>query len=38
MDENYINPLIVAYRYNELKLEDIEIPEELKLNSLLTKI
>lgn len=38
MDENYIQPLKVVFKYNDIKLEDIEIAEELKINSLVTKI
>jgi hypothetical protein len=38
MDENYIKPLVVKFQYNDIKLEDIEIPDVLKLNELVTKI
>lgn len=38
MNENFIQPLSVIFKYSEIKLEDIDIPEVLKLNSLVTKI
>lgn len=38
MDENYVNPLKVVYKYDETKLEDIELPSILMLDAFLTKI
>ncbi|KAG5676919.1 hypothetical protein PVAND_006716 [Polypedilum vanderplanki] len=38
MDENHINPFRVIFKYNDMKLEDIEIPEVLKIDNLVTKI
>lgn len=38
MDENHINPFRVIFTYNDIKLEDIEIPEVLKIDDLITKI
>jgi hypothetical protein len=38
MDENYIQPLKVIFQYNDIKLEDIEVPDVLKINDLVTKI
>lgn len=38
MDENHVRPLSVMYKYSEIKLEEIDIPDVLKLNGLVTKI
>jgi hypothetical protein len=38
MNENEIKPLSVVFKYSSLKLEDIELPDVLKLNGLVTKI
>jgi len=38
MDENHVRPLSVVFKYLDIKLEDIEIPDVLKLNGLVTKI
>lgn len=38
MDESYIHPLSVVFMYADIKLEDIEVPEPLKLNALVNKI
>lgn len=38
MDENHIKNLSVVFQYNEIKLEDIEIPDVLRINDLVTKI
>lgn len=38
MDENYIQPFRVIFKYNDIKLEDIEIPEVMKIDDLVTKI
>jgi myosin V len=38
MNENEIRPLCVSFKYDDMKLEDIDIPEVLKLNNLVTKI
>lgn len=38
MDENYLHPLKVVYKYDETKLEEIELPSILNLDTLLTKI
>lgn len=38
MDEAYVHPLKVAYKYDETRLEDIELPSILNLSSILTKI
>lgn len=38
MNENEIRPLSVIFNYTEVKLEDIDIPEVLKLNGLVSKI
>lgn len=38
MNENEIRPLSVVFNYTDIKLEDIEIPDVLKLNGLVTKI
>jgi hypothetical protein len=38
MDENLVGAVKVIFVYNDAKLEDIEIPDELKINELVTKI
>lgn len=38
MDEAYVHPFKVVYKYDEEHLEDIELPEILNLNSILTRI
>lgn len=38
MDENFVNPVKVVYKYDETKLEEIELPTILNLDTLLTKI
>lgn len=38
MDESYVHPLKVAYKYDETRLEDIEVPSILSLDAILTKI
>lgn len=38
MNENDIRPMSVIYKYTDIKLEDIEIPEVLKLKGLITRI
>lgn len=38
MDENIVQPVKVIFVYNDAKLEDIDIPDELKINDLVTKI
>lgn len=38
MNEDDIRPLSVIFKYTDIKLEDIEIPEVLKLDGLVTRI
>lgn len=38
MNENDIRPMSVIYKYTDIKLEDIEIPDVLKLKGLVTRI
>lgn len=38
MNENEVRPLSVIFKYTDVKLEDVEIPDVLKLNGLVTKI
>ncbi|XP_053683120.1 unconventional myosin-Va isoform X2 [Sabethes cyaneus] len=38
MDEEIVSPLVVVYKYSEVNLEEIDIPEELKLEGLVTRI
>lgn len=38
MNENEVKMLSVIFKYNDIKLEDIEIPDVLKLKNLVTKI
>ncbi|XP_055621757.1 unconventional myosin-Va isoform X2 [Toxorhynchites rutilus septentrionalis] len=38
MDEEIVSPLVVVYKYSEINLEEIDIPEELNLEGLVTKI
>lgn len=38
MDENFIHPFKVLYTISDIKLEEIELPEILNLDGLLTKI
>lgn len=38
MEENFVHPLKVVYKYDDIKLEEIELPAILKLDELLTKI
>lgn len=38
MDEGQVAPLKVVYKYDETKLEEIELPSILNLDTLLTKI
>ncbi|CRL02752.1 CLUMA_CG015744, isoform B [Clunio marinus] len=38
LNENEIRPLSVGFNYLDVKLEDIDIPDVLKLNGLVTKI
>lgn len=38
MDEKFVQPFIVMFKYSDIKLEDIDIPDELKINDLVTKI
>lgn len=38
MDEKLVHPLKVVYKYDEIKLEEIELPPILNLDELLTKI
>lgn len=38
MNENEIRPLSIVFNYTDIKLEEIEIPDVLKLNSVVTKI
>lgn len=38
MDENLVHPFKVVYKYSDIKLEDIELPDILNLDKLLTKI
>lgn len=38
MDEEIVSPLVVVYKYSEINLEEIDIPEELNLEGLITKI
>lgn len=38
MNENDIRPLSVIYKYTDIKLEDTDVPEVLKLEGLVTRI
>ncbi|XP_055602318.1 unconventional myosin-Va isoform X2 [Uranotaenia lowii] len=38
MDEEMVLPLVVTYKYSEVNLEEIDVPEELNLDGLITKI
>ncbi|XP_055531735.1 unconventional myosin-Va isoform X2 [Wyeomyia smithii] len=38
MDEEVVSPLVVVYKYSEINLEEIEVPEELNLEGLVTRI
>lgn len=38
MDEAFVHPLKVVYKYDETHLEEIELPSILNLDSILTKI
>lgn len=38
MDEKFVHPLKVVYKYDEIKLEEIHLPSILNLDELLTKI
>ncbi|XP_065086171.1 unconventional myosin-Vb isoform X2 [Ochlerotatus camptorhynchus] len=38
MDEEIVSPLVVVYKYSEVNLEEIDVPEELNLDGLVTKI
>uniref|UniRef100_A0AAG5DD74 Myosin motor domain-containing protein n=1 Tax=Anopheles atroparvus TaxID=41427 RepID=A0AAG5DD74_ANOAO len=38
MDEELVSPLVVVFQYTEINLEDIDIPPELNLEGLVTKI
>lgn len=38
MNENEIRPLSVVFKYSDTKLEEIEIPDAIKLNGLVTRI
>ncbi|XP_058836373.1 unconventional myosin-Va isoform X2 [Topomyia yanbarensis] len=38
MDEEIVSPLVVVYKYSEVNLEEIEIPEEFNLDGLVTRI
>lgn len=38
MNENEIRQLNVTFKYNEMKLEEVEISDSLKLNDFVTKI
>lgn len=38
MDEAFVHPLKVVYKYDETRLEEIELPSILNLSAILTKI
>lgn len=38
MDEAFVHPLKVIYKYDKTRLEEIELPEILNLDSILTRI
>ncbi|XP_050097643.1 unconventional myosin-Va isoform X3 [Anopheles aquasalis] len=38
MDEDIVSPLVVLFKYSEVNLQEIEIPPELNLESLVTMI
>lgn len=38
MDEAFVHPLKVIYKYDNTRLEEIELPEILNLDSILTRI
>lgn len=38
MEEDFVHPLMVVYKYDETKLEDIELPSILNLDSILTRM
>lgn len=38
MNENEIRPLIVVFKYSDTKLEEIEVPDVLKLHGIVTRI
>lgn len=38
MDEEIVSPLVVVYKYSEINLKEIDLPEELNLDGLVTKI
>lgn len=38
MDQNFIHPFKVVFKYSDIKLEDIELPSHLNLDEFLTKI
>ncbi|XP_030388121.1 unconventional myosin-Va isoform X2 [Scaptodrosophila lebanonensis] len=38
MDQKFIQPFKVVFKYSEIKLEDIELPSHLNLDEFLTKI
>ncbi|XP_017838584.1 unconventional myosin-Va isoform X1 [Drosophila busckii] len=38
MDQNFIHPFKVMFKYSDIKLEDIELPPHLNLDEFLTKI
>lgn len=38
MDQEFIHPVKVIYNHSDVKLEDIEIPKQLHLDEILTKI
>ncbi|XP_053677422.1 unconventional myosin-Va [Anopheles nili] len=38
MDEELVSPLVVLYKYSEVNLQEIDIPPELNLERLVTKI
>lgn len=38
MEENQIHPFRVGYKYDEIKLEEIDLPTILNLDELLYKI
>lgn len=38
MDEAFVHPLKVVYKYDQTRLEEIDLPQILNLNQILTKI
>lgn len=38
MDEAFVHPLKVIYKYDKTRLEEIELPQILNLDSILTRI